>query len=176
MMQDDKRNPIGVFLAWLIMVLGAVLFALITGCAKESTVTVQPLVVTEQSFDEWIAQDFKPVDPMTSYSSKDSSGDWTAWNKFWFAFAVGGQTADIISTRTAISRGCAEGNPLYGKDPSTGSLLLVKAGTLGLAYLITEYLLDEQPLQQTYRNWLYGFMAVSGFGVAGWNASLDCRN
>jgi hypothetical protein len=140
----------------------------------EPSIEINPLVTVEQPFDEWINQDFKPVDPLTAYHAEDNS-NWTGFNKFWFASAIGGQTADIISTKNATNRGCSESNPIYGDDPSAGIMILVKAGIIGISLAATEYWLDGDPNQQTTRNWVYGVLAISGFGAAAWNYSQNCE-
>ena len=140
-----------------------------------SKVVIQPLVTDGQSFEEWIEVEAKQVDPMTISSSNDDSGKWTGWNKFWFASAIGGQAADVVSTQVALNKGCVEGNPVFGKDPSTGLMVAVKLGVVGVAYYITEVYMDGHSQQADVRNWAYGGLAVLGFGAAGWNASQSCN-
>lgn len=156
----------------ILVICSGLVWAIVANC--DETVNIQPLVVTEQSFADWIDQDFKPVDPMTSYSSKDDS-DWTGWNKFWFASAIGAHSLDIVSTRHGLDRGCREGNPLLGGGHSFGVLVLAKVGMLGIGHWLTEYVYKGDPNQQEYRNWLYGGMTVLGAGAASWNSSQDCN-
>lgn len=45
---------------------------------------------------------------------------------------LGGNTGDALSTIYAVKHGAQEGNPIYGRTPSTAKILAVKgAGTLG---------------------------------------------
>jgi hypothetical protein len=147
------------------------------GCtAKPATISVSELEIVAEPFDQWLNQDFTPADPLTPYHADDEGqSSWTGWNKFWFASAIGGQVGDVVSTNAAINRGCQEGNPLFGADPETGTIVLAKAGLLGLSYWVTEYLYADSPDQIKLRNWIYGAQAVTGFAATGWNAAQDCR-
>ncbi len=42
--------------------------------------------------------------------------------------------ADVLTTRAALHRGCHEANPVYGRHPSTGALLLTHGAVVGLAW------------------------------------------
>lgn len=148
-------------------------YILISGCALENKIAVNDVVVTEQPFEEWINQEFHPEPPQAIGFNEPS--DWSGWNKFWFASAVGGQAADVISTQSAINRGCIEANPLYGDHPSTGTMILVKAALLGIGYTTTEYWLADHPAQQDFRNWVYGAFTLIGFGAAGLNSGQGCN-
>lgn len=44
-----------------------------------------------------------------------------------------GQTADVVTSSLAFSRGCIEANGLYGSRPSVGRLMAVKALAVGPA-------------------------------------------
>lgn len=139
-----------------------------------SILFVPAIALPYQSFDEEMAIEYRPPDPLTAYRSKSES-NWTGWNKFWFASAIGGQASDIASTSAAVNRGCSEANPLYGSDLNMGVMVLVKTALLGITYWTTEYLYDGDPGQQALRNWMYGVWAISGFAAAGWNMSQGCN-
>lgn len=115
----------------------------------------------------------RPHPAQIAYTAR-SADSWTGWNKFWLAAAVGGQVADTASTVQALDRGCQEGNPLFGEDPSTGAIVAIKVGALGLAYAVTEYWLPVES-RQSARNWIYGALGVTGFAAAGWNSAQECR-
>jgi len=161
----------------IIFTLGLICFGLLFTLIAHSSdrITLQPLVTEGQSFEEWIEVEATSINPMATYSSKTDSEQWTGWNKFWFTSAIGGQIADVASTQAALNRGCSEANPLYGKDPSTGIMLLIKVSILGVSYITTEYFLYDHPLQQDLRNWVYGTLTLIGFGAAGWNTSQNCN-
>ncbi len=42
--------------------------------------------------------------------------------------------ADVLTTRAALNRGCHEANPIYGRHPSTGELLLTHGAVVGFAW------------------------------------------
>ena len=44
-----------------------------------------------------------------------------------YAAIIGTQAADIITTQSALSRGCTESNPIYGSQPNMGKLAAQKA-------------------------------------------------
>ena len=128
----------------------------------------------ERAPTETFEEEFsRPHKAQIAYSAK-SDGSWTGWNKFWLSAAVGGQVADTVSTVKALDRGCEEANPLFGSDPSTGTIVAVKAGALGLAYLATEYWLPEES-RQSGRNWVYGALGLTGFAAGVWNSAQDCK-
>lgn len=120
---------------------------------------------------------FSPPPVTTSYHWTDTN-DWTRWNKFWFAGAVVGQGADVMSTAHQLNQGgCHEANPLFGKDPSTGLLLLGKVIGIGAAYLFTEWYMDGMGEdQQLARNYAYGLLTITGVGLGAYNMSIDCSN
>lgn len=61
------------FTVMLFSALVLVFFAPYPTSAGENKIEIHPLVVQEQSFDEWINQDFRPPDPLTVYSSKEKN-------------------------------------------------------------------------------------------------------
>jgi hypothetical protein len=122
---------------------------------------------------DWLEEEFRP-DPPQSVGFKEES-NWTTWNKVTLGAAIGGQAADIASTQSALNRGCTEANPVFGDDPSTGKMILVKSIVLGATLGITEYMYAGHEDQQEIRNWMFGTLAVVGFGAAGWNSSQDCN-
>ena len=128
----------------------------------------------ERAPTETFEEEFsRPHKAQIAYSAR-SDDSWTGWNKFWFGAAVGGQLADTASTARALDRGCKEANPLFGSDPSTGTIVLVKVGVLALAYATTEYLVPEDS-RQSSRNWIYGALGVTGLAAGAWNSAQDCR-
>ena len=42
--------------------------------------------------------------------------------------------ADVLTTRAALHRGCHESNPVLGRHPSTGELLLTHGAVVGFAW------------------------------------------
>ena len=129
----------------------------------------------ERSHAESFEEEFsRPHSPQIACSARSGDDSWTGWNKFWLSAAVGGQVADTVSTVKALDRGCKEGNPLFGEDPSTGAIVAVKAGVLALAYATTEYWVPAES-RQSARNWIYGALGLTGFAAAGWNSAQDCQ-
>lgn len=123
-----------------------------------------------ETFEEELS---RPHKAQIAYTAR-SADSWTGWNRFWFGAAVGGQLADTVSTARALDRGCKEANPLFGSDPSTGTIVAVKIGVLGLAYMATEYWLPEGS-RQSARNWVYGTLGLTGFAAGVWNSAQDCK-
>ena len=81
-----------------------------------------------------------------------------------------GQVLDYTSTQDALDRGCIEGNPIIGEDPSSGTLVLTKVISVGIAYT-GAYWIDDH----TWRKVLLGFTSLLGFGAAANNYSIDCN-
>jgi len=113
----------------------------------------------------------RPPPALTAYGFKDIS-PWTTWNKIWFASAIGGQIADVVSTEIQLGDGCSEANPIGGS--SQGLIYALKVALLGGAYYITDVQYKGDPKQQDIRNYIYAPISVMGFGVAGYNMSLEC--
>ena len=135
---------------------------------------VDPRPGIDRAHTETFEEEFsRPHSPQIAYSAR-SDGSWTGWNKFWFGAAAGGQLADTASTARALDRGCKEANPLFGSDPSTGTIVVIKLGVLALAYATTEYWVPEESRQST-RNWVYGALGLTGFAAGAWNSAQDCR-
>ena len=112
-------------------------------------------------------------DPMASQGF-DHRTEWTGWNKFWFAGAVGGNAADVISTNDALNRGCVEANPIFGEDPDMGLIIGAKLAALGLSYWFTEYVVAPSE-RQNARNIVYGAHSLIMSGVAIHNFTIDCN-
>jgi len=145
----------------------------LTACAPMPG-KVDSLPGIERAPTETFEEEFsRPHKAQIAYSAR-SDDSWTGWNKFWFGAAVGGQLADTASTASALDRGCKEANPLFGSDPSTGTIVAVKLGVLVLAYATTEYWTPAES-RQSARNWVYGALGLTGFAAAGWNSAQDCR-
>lgn len=95
---------------------------------------------------------------------------YTTWNKGWLLAAILGQAGDIISTDYALSHGAEEANPLFGKNPGLPLLIGVKAGLVGVAWLLSEYVVPEKD-RQNARNYIFAPLAVFGIGATVWNTS-----
>lgn len=135
---------------------------------------VDPRPGTDSAPTETFEEEFsRPHKAQIAYTAQ-SDDSWTGWNKFWFAAAVGGQLADIVSTDRGLDRGCKEVNPLFGSDPSTGTIVAAKLGVLALAYATTEYWVPVES-RQSSRNWVYGALGLTGFAAGAWNSAQDCR-
>ena len=152
-----KRKPTLLFAAAISFIVAATLL----------TVMIE---VNAETFDEEFS---RPHSPQAAFQVKED-GSWTTWNKFWLATAIGGQTADAISTRNALDDGCREANLLYGSDPETVVIVGTKVIVLALAYLATEHLMAEKDRPKA-RNIIYGTLGVIGVAAAGWNASQSCE-
>lgn len=131
------------------------------------------LLCTNSMASDWLEEEFTP-EPPQSVGFKEES-NWTTWNKVTLASAIGSQAADVASTQAALGRGCSEANPIFGEDPSTGSMVLIKVALVGVSLSVTEYFYAGHEDQQELRNWVFGSLAVAGFGAAGWNSSQDCN-
>lgn len=89
---------------------------------------------------------------------------YTPREKLAFGVFVGSQVADGASTIHAINHGGLEANPLLDDRPSDEQVILLKAGSVGLCYLLGE-IFPEQ------REGIYWIGSIVGFGAAGWNYS-----
>lgn len=146
---------------------------LMAGCAKQNGGNLD--AANGQSVEEWVDTLQSSPEPPQAYHSKSQS-NWTGWNKFWFASAIGGQAADALTTISGTDDGkCKEVNPVFGENPSSGAIIGIKALITGGAIWIVESIYKDNPRQQEYRNWIYGALAVSGIGAAAWNTSQDCE-
>ena len=152
---------------WFALIL---LSCLITSCAKRSTISIGELQENDIPFSEWIKQDFNPEPPHpVGFKSPD---EWTSWNRFWFASAIGATGLDLVSTNSALQDGCVEANPLLGD--SIGSISAISIGTLAAVYLLVEYAMPEEQ-RQTGRNWIYAAATVA-HGFAGiHNMNVRCE-
>ena len=73
-----------------------------------------------------------------------------------------GQTADAVTTSRALDRGgTVEGNPLYGKHPSTARVFATKAAIIGpVAYLLHRQF-PKHPRATTVAAWLLGGLGAT---------------
>lgn len=79
----------------------------------------------------------------------------------------GGQVADAMSTRKAIREGRgAEGNPIYGSDPSMARLLATKAAIAAPVGYALDKAYDKHPKLSMA---LAGLATAAGFGLAAHN-------
>lgn len=78
-----------------------------------------------------------------------------------------GQVADALSTHRAVKRGASESNPVYGKKPSLGKLLAIKAATNVPLAVVFEKLHKHHP--KLARGLALGVGGV-GFGLAAHNS------
>lgn len=115
---------------------------------------------------------YSPPDPMTSYEYKELD-DWTTWNKFLFASAIGGQVADITSTKIKLDEGCSEGNHIYGSDPTIIPLVVLKTIGMGVVYWGIENWTQVED-RQTSRNIAWSVFTIGGLGVAAYNMNVEC--
>ena len=87
-----------------------------------------------------------------------TSADWTA-----LTGAVVGQGADVLTTEAVLRDGGYETNPILGRHPSDGRLIVTKLAALAAVAAIGE-------LQPRWRPWLFGFMGGTGACAAWHNA------
>ena len=154
--------------------LPALLLLLVLPACSPMPGKVDPHHGIDLARSETFTEEFsRPHAAQISYTAR-SADSWTGWNKFWFGAAVGGQLADTVSTARALDRGCREANPLFGSDPSTGTIVAVKLGVLVLAYATTEYWVPAES-RQSARNWVYGALGLTGFAAGVWNSAQDCQ-
>jgi len=136
---------------WLVVVLAI----LLAGCGKTYLEPVEQLPIEEM---------FKVESPAPS----QNHSTFTGWNKFWLTTAILGQTADAATTIDKLGDGCMEGNPVFGPEPSNGTIIIAKLAAVGMVVWLAEY-------NPKYRNWLYAPLAVIGGGLAVWNSQQECR-
>ena len=91
-----------------------------------------------------------------------STRPYTKSERDWFALAVAGQTADVLSTEYVLDHGFEEGNPVFGKDAGIEKIILGKAAIFGLVYYAGE-------LCPEYRKRFYKMLSFFGAGAAGIN-------
>lgn len=77
-------------------------------------------------------------------------------------FAIAGQAADTWTTERALDHGGYEANPVFGRHPSDGRLILTKLAALGIVAAVGE-------LQPGWRVWMYGLLGGTGAAAATWN-------
>lgn len=131
-------------------------------------------VAAASGIDDLNAIEGKPIGAYTSYHYKEDTS-WTTWNKVLFGSAIGMYgVGDVVSTIGALDRGCSEGNPLFGKNPDTGVLILGKVVAMGLTWALVEYVTPEEN-RQVMRNVAYGMLTAAGGLVSIHNASLNCN-
>ena len=83
---------------------------------------------------------------------------------------IAGQAWDGASTIDGLNRGCTEGNPLIGSDPSDGTIIAVKVlvagGLLWIANLTDDH---------TIRKVVLGIGMITGVGAGAYNSTLECK-
>lgn len=84
-------------------------------------------------------------------------------------FAVGAVAADVVSTQRAFDRGCNEGNPLYGNDPSIEQIAIINLALIGLVWWMADTL--EEKNGPTWPLWT---LAVLRAGVVVHNERINC--
>ena len=135
---------------WLVVVLAI----LLSGCGKAYLEPVEQLPIEEM---------FTAPQP-----TKVETSNFTGWNKLWLTSVILGQTADAATTIDKLGDGCMEGNPVFGPEPSNGTIIIAKLAAIGVVVWLAEY-------HPEYRNWLYAPLAVIGTGLAVWNSQQECR-
>jgi len=143
----------------------------ITGCSKTYLPPEQSMTI-----EEW-EKDMQENPPQSSSLPARTDGQaWTGWNKFWLASAIGGQSADAITTLNAMeSSYCREANPLLGGSPGDIAIIGSKVALFGVGLWYTEYYLRDDPRQQKARNAIYATFAVIGAGLGVWNYNQQCN-
>jgi len=136
---------------WLVVLLAI----LLAGCSKAYLEPVEQLPIDEM---------FKVESPAPA----QNNSTFTGWNKFWLGTAILGQSADAATTIDKLGDGCMEGNPVFGPEPSNGTIIIAKLAAIGMVVWLAEY-------HPKYRNWLYAPLAVIGTGLAVWNSQQECK-
>ena len=77
--------------------------------------------------------------------------------------------ADAATTCIALSRGAKEANPLFGKKPSCGKVIAVKAAAGALHWFFMDRTARHDP--ETARWVVRGSILIQG-GVVGWNIGV----
>jgi hypothetical protein len=89
-------------------------------------------------------------------------------NSHWETAAVGTALADIASTGGAMRQGeFQEGNPVYGKNPSSSKMLLLNAGVYAGVWALSRNI-DPVERQKLWRT-----VTVLRMLFAGWNLSQN---
>lgn len=128
----------------------------------------------QTAIEEFNNQSFNPIDPMTLYGFKEVD-DWSGWNKFWLGSAIATYgVGDTVSTINALDRGCVEANPILGKDPDTGIIIVGKLLFFGATWYVIENWIEPEQRQNT-RNWMYGLTSVLGGAVTVHNSTINCN-
>jgi hypothetical protein len=83
---------------------------------------------------------------------------------------IAGQAWDGASTINGLNRGCTEGNPLIGENPSDATIIgvkvLVAGGLLWIANATDDHLIRKVVL---------GIGMITGAGAGLYNSTLDCH-
>jgi Domain of unknown function (DUF5658) len=91
---------------------------------------------------------------------------WKDVRELEFAFQVL-NFVDAVQTIDCLNRSiCSEANPIMGRHPSTGRVILVKASAGVFHYAVTRYFLKKHP--EWVDEWLITTVVVQG-GVVMWN-------
>lgn len=90
-----------------------------------------------------------PLPEQTSESVEEASKKWRATQSAalqWEIAYLGLSAIDAIQTIECLNRdACTEGNPLFGKRPSAGRVILTKAGLGALHFLAFSHLNKRNP-------------------------------
>lgn len=86
----------------------------------------------------------------------------TKKENLWFGAATVAHTAEVATHIYALNNGYRELNPLWGKNPSTEKILLIKTAYLGLTYGLGE-------AYPEHRSTLYKVSTVAGALPTVWN-------
>jgi hypothetical protein len=95
---------------------------------------------------------------------------WDSGATLAFAYMIGGVLADIASTKQALDNcsTCVEANPIYGKHPNVGKLVLIN----GIVVAIMWYVADKF-LNNYTRKGVFLFMGTLRYGFAYHNRKIS---
>ncbi len=116
---------------------------------------VFPVNVQAKTFqEEFVGKEFRPV------IQSQYRVEYTTANKLTLAGAILTAILDTASTMQALKKpGVEELNPLLGKNPGIGRILLVKAAVGTLVFLAVEYWIPEGQ-REVARNVVWGTATV----------------
>ena len=89
---------------------------------------------------------------------------WTKGEKVMLGASCLAAVADAYTTTRGLDKGCVEMNPIVGKNPSTGTIIMFTGITQALTIVVAHYWPE-------FRLWGLGFKTIVNSGAAVWNTT-----
>ena len=89
---------------------------------------------------------------------------WTKAEKVVLGASCLATVADVYTTTQALNSGCEEMNPLVGKHPSDGTIIMF-GGLVQVGFIVVAHYWPD------FRLWGLGFKTVANSAAAAWNST-----